>query len=53
MLSILFDVDAGGGEGEVHAVCLHHVHDVQVQIILLLQEGGIDIGGQVGRDIRV
>ena len=48
--SILFDVDAGGGEGEVHAVCLHHVHDVQVQIILLLQEGGIDVGGQVGRD---
>ena len=22
--SIRFDVDAGGGEGEVHAVCLHH-----------------------------
>ena len=50
MRSVLFDVDAGGGKGKIHAVSLHDVHDVQVQVVLHLQKLGVDVGQQVGRD---
>ena len=50
MRSVLFDVDAGGGKSKIHAVSLHDVHDVQVQVVLHLQKLGVDVGQQVGRD---
>ena len=44
----LFEVDAGGGEGEIDLILLHDVHDVQVQVVLLLQKNGIGVGLEVG-----
>ena len=43
-----FDVDAGGGEGKIDLILLHDVHDVQVQVVLLLQKNGIGVGLEVG-----
>ena len=48
MFAVLFQIHGGGGEGEVHAVFLHHVHQVKVQIVLHLQKAGHVGGAQVG-----
>ena len=50
---IFFDVHAGGGKGKIHTVSLHDIHDVQVQVVLHLQELGVDIGHQIGGDQNV
>ena len=50
---IFFDVHAGGGKSKIHTVSLHDIHDVQVQVVLHLQELGVDIGHQIGGDQNV
>ena len=50
---IFFDVHAGGGKGKIHTVSLHDIHDIQVQVVLHLQELGVDIGHQIGGDQNV
>ena len=45
----LFQIHGGGGEGKVHAVFLHQIHQVQIQVILHLQKavhlGGAQVSG--------
>ena len=53
VFAVLFQIHGGGGEGEVHAVFLHHVHQVEVQIVLHLQKAGHVGGAQVGRHQQV
>ena len=47
------EIDGGGGECEVHIVFLHHVHDIQVQVVLHLEERSGLIGEQVGGDEEI
>ena len=53
VFAVLFQIHGGGGEGEVHAVFLHHVHDIQVQVVLHLEERSGLIGEQVGGDEEI
>ena len=47
------EIDGGGGKCEVHIVFLHHVHDIQVQVVLHLEERSGLIGEQVGGDLSL